>query len=216
MLCALVTTVRSHHISLRPVQGGWSQLIASGSQFIVYVLLCFSFWKYREIQAGSVDADLANVWMIGLGLLSTVVFIQAIKSLRDLGTFSPTSWRFLFFCVMGLASGVYFILIKDYPSGLAAKLGLISVNAKLYLQVGLYVWIGMLLKQSMLTQKVFDVVRPLKLAPSYSQLWLFWARRYRQHTLVHRASLSSLQALLSTKSSKALGRMRISLWRQRR
>ena len=44
MLCALVTTIRSHHISLRPVQGGWSQLIASGSQFIVYVLLCFSFW----------------------------------------------------------------------------------------------------------------------------------------------------------------------------
>ena len=166
MLCALVTTVRSHHISLRPVQGGWSQLIASGSQLIVYVLLCFSFWKYREIQAGSVDADLANVWMIGLGLLATVVFIQAIKSFRDLGTFSSADVLAIpLFCVMGLASGVYFILIKDYPSGLAAKLGLISVNAKLYLQVGLYVWIGMLLKQSMLTQKVFDVVRPLKLAP---------------------------------------------------
>jgi TRAP-type C4-dicarboxylate transport system permease large subunit len=167
LLCGLVTTLSHHHISLRPAQPGFTQLTASGAQLIVHVMLLCSFWSYYVIQKGTVDGDLAIYWMVGLVVLIAINAYHVLTSRRDVqDQFTGGALLSIpLYCIMALLSGSYFVLAKDYPSGLAAKLGLITVNAKLYLQVGLYVWVGMLLKQSLVTRRVFDVFRPLKLAP---------------------------------------------------
>ena len=162
MLCALVTTVRSHHFT----SPGSRWLVAAyriGQSIYVYVLLCFSFWKYREIQAGSIDADLANVWMIGLGLLSTVVFIQAIKSFRD-STFSSADVLAIpLFCVMGLASG------STLSSSRIIRLGSRDGANQCKCKIVFASWALRLDRHAAeaiyADPKVFDVVRPLKLAP---------------------------------------------------
>ena len=167
LLCVIVTTVKHHHISLRPVETGWRQAISGGAQLVVHGMLAYSFWRYYEIQKGSEDAQLATFWIVGLGILCLINLYHVVTSKPAAGeAFTGSAILSMpLYCMMALLSGTYFLFIKDYPSGLAAKLGLITVNAKLYLQVGLYVWVGMLLKQSLVTRKIFDVVRPLKLAP---------------------------------------------------
>ncbi|MGB0646949.1 MAG: TRAP transporter large permease subunit [Bradymonadia bacterium] len=167
LLCGLVTTLTHHHISLRPVVSGPSQRVASGAQLVVHLMLLHSFWSYYQIQQGTDDGELAIYWMVGLTLLALINLFHVVTARsQNRETFSMGHLLSMpLYCIMALLSGSYFLFLKDYPSGLAAKLGLITVNAKLYLQVGLYVWVGMLLKQSLVTRRVFDVFRPLKLAP---------------------------------------------------
>ena len=130
-------------------------------------MLAYSFWCYYQIQKGSEDGELAIFWMLGLSVLCLInLYHLATSNVTQGEAFSGSAILSMpLYCMTALLSGTYFLFVKDYPSGLAAKLGLITVNAKLYLQVGLYVWVGMLLKQSLVTRKIFDVFRPLKLAP---------------------------------------------------
>lgn len=167
LLCVLVTTLKHHHISLRPVDSGWRQAVNALSQLIVHGMLTYSFWSYYQIQKDTEDGQLAIFWMIGLVILSLInlYHLASSKPGSDEAFKGSVLLSMPLYCMMAILSGTYFLFVKDYPSGLAAKLGLITINAKLYLQVGLYVWVGMLLKQSLVTRKIFDIVRPLKLAP---------------------------------------------------
>ena len=66
---------------------------------------------------------------------------------------------------MALISGPYFLFSERYDAGLATYIGRLPEHAVMYIHVGLYVWTGMLLKQTKLASLLFDVLRPWRLAP---------------------------------------------------
>jgi TRAP-type C4-dicarboxylate transport system permease large subunit len=69
------------------------------------------------------------------------------------------------FTGMAMIAGAYFLLKEGHPSGLAIYLQKLTEHALLYLQVGLYVWIGMILKRTRIAALAFDVIRPWRLPP---------------------------------------------------
>ncbi len=65
---------------------------------------------------------------------------------------------------MCLISGTYFALI-GHSSGIGIYLGKMMELADMFLNVGLYVWVGMMLKQTRLATLVFNIFRPWRMPP---------------------------------------------------
>src|SRR5690606_41550453 len=65
---------------------------------------------------------------------------------------------------MCLIPGTYFALI-GHSSGIGIYLGKMMELADMFLNVGLYVWVGMMLKQTRLATLVFNVFRPWRMPP---------------------------------------------------
>jgi hypothetical protein len=69
------------------------------------------------------------------------------------------------YAVMAAIAGCYFVASEGYVAGLAVYLDKLSQNAQLYLQVGLYVWAGMLLRRTQIAAQIFAALRPWRLSP---------------------------------------------------
>lgn len=69
------------------------------------------------------------------------------------------------YATMAQIAGLYFLLVEGHGAGLAIQLGRLSEHALMYIDVGLYVWAGMLLKQSRISDLVLDMGRPWRLSP---------------------------------------------------
>jgi TRAP-type C4-dicarboxylate transport system permease large subunit len=69
------------------------------------------------------------------------------------------------YAFMTLIAGGYFLLFEDHPAGLAIYTQLLAAHPLLYIPVGLYVWIGMLMKQTQVAPMTFDLLRPWRLPP---------------------------------------------------
>lgn len=68
------------------------------------------------------------------------------------------------YTVMCLISGTYFALI-GHASGIGIYLGKMMELADMFLNVGLYVWVGMMLKQTRMATLVFNLFRPWRMPP---------------------------------------------------
>jgi len=61
--------------------------------------------------------------------------------------------------------GVYFFLIEGHLSGPAIFFSLLFDQAGLFLNIGLYIWVGMLLKRTQLGDLIFKVFIPWRMSP---------------------------------------------------
>jgi len=66
---------------------------------------------------------------------------------------------------MCLISSAYFILVDDHISGIAIYINQLTNLSNIFLNIGLYVFIGMTLKETAIPKLIFDLVRPFHLAP---------------------------------------------------
>jgi len=170
LICGITATSLRAHIALRPPKAALEDRITESLQLIVNLLLFFSSWSLRQvhIKAGvaGVDSQLSLLWMMGFALMALINIIHLIKPLPKQGG-SPLKGLLAvpLYTTMGLISGGYFLLMEWHPAGLAIYLSKLTEHAAIYLQVGLYVWVGMLLKRMDLARLSFDVLRPWKMSP---------------------------------------------------
>jgi TRAP-type C4-dicarboxylate transport system permease large subunit len=80
------------------------------------------------------------------------------------GSFGKALLAVPLYATMCMISGSYFIWV-GHSAGIGIYLNQMMELSQLFLNVGLYVWIGMLLKRTELTEKVFNIFRPFKLPP---------------------------------------------------
>ncbi|HMV67824.1 MAG TPA: TRAP transporter large permease subunit, partial [Myxococcota bacterium] len=64
---------------------------------------------------------------------------------------------------LAIVASAWFLLGEDHPAGLNIYLDKLTEQSGLYIQVGLYVWAGMLLKNTRIASRAFDVLRPWNL-----------------------------------------------------
>lgn len=171
LFCAVISTLRRSHISLRAVQTRTEGRVSSLLQLAGNGLLLASAvsWYFVATKSGdTTPVTMHLIWMLGFGLLT---FINLVQCFRDQALADePTSIGKALLTVplytfMALISGIYFIVSESYLAGNAVQLIKLVSHADLYINVGLYVWVGMLLKQTRLAKLVFDAIRPWQLAP---------------------------------------------------
>ncbi len=171
LICAITTSCIRGHIALRPARTRLDHRVAEGSQLISATLLTYSAVALRnsELAAGAkIDHPELFLFMIaGFGALAVVHLYNLVRVPPDApegGKFGSALLCVPLYTTMCLIAGTYFFS-KSHWAGLGIYIGKLPTNALLYTQVGLYVWVGMLLKQTRLASLCFDIVRPWKLPP---------------------------------------------------
>ena len=171
LLCALVGTLQHSHISLRAIRTRRDAQVSALFQVGANLLLLLSALHWRSVAMTSSDTATPWIhwfWIIGFSGLALAAIWQLLHRDRYLpvgGNWLGTLLTIPVYTYMALISGLYFLLAEHYEAGMAVQLIKMVKYADLYINVALYVWVGMLLKQTRLAHLLFDAIRPWKLAP---------------------------------------------------
>lgn len=171
-ICAITSTIARHHIAFRPMESVLDHRVSSFVQFLGNSILTFSCWSFRENVFGSgtvVDhPQIYNLLVVGFMALSFINLYQLIKIPADAKPGGSPFRAFLsipLYILMAFSAGNYFILTEGNASGIAIFFSQIFEQSGIFLKIGLYIWIGMLLKQTRLGTLVFDIFKPWHLPP---------------------------------------------------
>lgn len=174
LLCAATTTLQRHHISLRPVQTKRDHYVGTSAQLLANLMLLMSATVYRVQEQVSMDQGvqvhdfyLHIFWILGFSMLALINLYQLVKPPQDLqpgGKWGHALLTIPLYTFMCLTAGTQFIL-QGYYHGISVYLGMMMELSTMFLNLALYIWIGMMLKQTRLAQLAFDVLRPWNMSP---------------------------------------------------
>lgn len=174
-ICAITCTIKQHHIAFKPVITLQDHFISTVAQLLGNITMLFSVWFYRNNIYQSVTVvDHPEIYLLlifGFALLSIVSLYQLIKPLHfhDLYKGSDSILHAMLsiplYIFMTFFVGMYFFLIEGHFSGPAIFFSLLFDQAGLFLNIGLYIWVGMLLKRTQLGDLVFKVFIPWRMSP---------------------------------------------------
>ncbi|MCA9712439.1 MAG: hypothetical protein KDK70_41805, partial [Myxococcales bacterium] len=171
-LCAATAAALRAHIALRPVKTRLDNRVSEGAQLVGNLLVLSSCLARYVIVSGSGvdtgDSWLALVWAGGFAAMAALNVRHLVRPPGDLaegGSLGTALLTVPLYTVMAWLASAWFLGAENHPSGLAIYLDKLTEQAGLYLQVGLFVWAGMLLKRTRLAHLSFDLLRPWKLAP---------------------------------------------------
>ncbi|MBL7249509.1 TRAP transporter large permease subunit [Alloalcanivorax marinus] len=174
IICAATATLARHHISLRPSRTRKDHYISTIAQLCANGLLLMSAAVYRAKDVEAMDAGvtvgnfyLHGFWVAGFALLTAASLLQLFrppKDLEDGGSWPKAFLTIPLYTFMCLTASVQFMM-QGYYHGISVYLNMMMELSTLFLNLALYIWIGMLLKQTKLAHLVFDVLRPWKMSP---------------------------------------------------
>lgn len=188
LICAAWTTLGRHHISLRPVVTRRDYYVATSFQLVAHLMLMFAELSYRNAELRAV-ADGVQVqffflhawWIAGFGFLALVSAWQLFNPPKDLaegGGFGRALLAVPLYGYMAISASTQFWVIpffeqftlgevraQPYYQGIGVYLSQMMELSGMFLSLALYIWIGMLLKQTRVTELFFDLLRPWKLSP---------------------------------------------------
>lgn len=173
LICGLTALFRRHHIALRPMETEMDHRVAAIGQAIASGILFYSVYSFKEVAFNSgvavsgQHAALHYLWILGFAAILILSIYQLLfipKDAKAGGSFGKALLAVPLYATMCMISGSYFIWV-GHSAGIGIYLNQMMELSQLFLNVGLYVWIGMLLKRTELTEKVFNIFRPFKLPP---------------------------------------------------
>ena len=169
LICAGVATRQQAHIAMRQPKIRSEERLVGILQVLALGVLGASWWavlagQSRSPLAGQ-DVIMPWLWLAGLAFAASGALMQACAPTQSASTKLPSPACVPLYVVMVLAGGAYFFLLERHPAGLAIYLQQLTEHALLYAHVGLYVWVGMLLKQTLLAERCFAILRPWRLPP---------------------------------------------------
>lgn len=172
MICAATATWLRGHIALRPARTALDHRIAEGAQLVANLAItysCYAFKLVDESSGASVGhGGLMTIFIAGFGTVAALNLWNIIRLPKDLkdGASLPQALLCVpLYASMALIAGGYFFIQEGHASGMAIYISKLAEHASMYMNVGLYVWVGMLLKRTRLAGLCFDVARPWKLPP---------------------------------------------------
>lgn len=170
-IAAVSTTLGFHHIGIRPGHYSKDYLLQSIAQTVSSGLLLFSSIRYFQIlQDSGVPVEhplLHYIWMalfVILLLINLKRVVMPVKSPHGEGTWGTAILSIPLYAQMATVAGVYF-LIKNHHAGLAIYINQLMELPSIFMNLGLFIWAGMLLKQSRIIDLLMDILRPWSLSP---------------------------------------------------
>ncbi|HCT41504.1 MAG TPA: transporter [Moraxellaceae bacterium] len=171
-IAAVTTTLGLHHIALRPPKDRTDFRVYSVAMIIANSVLVYSSLFYiLEVQNKSgveVDRPYINwIWVALFSVLALVSVKQLIFPPKDApagGSIGKALLSIPLFAFMAIGAGTSFIT-SGHHAGLAIYLGQMMELSGVFLNLALYIWAGMLLKQTRVVDLFLDIIRPWKLSP---------------------------------------------------
>lgn len=175
LICAATTTLTRHHIGLRPIRTRLDHYVSTSAQLVANLMLMTSAIIYRMRELDSIaDGIQVNhfylhaVWIAGFGLLAALNIWQLVRPPQDRtepgGSWAKALLTIPLYTFMCLSAGTQFML-DGYYHGISVYLGMMMELSTLFLNLALYIWIGMMLRQTRMAQLVFNVFRPWQMSP---------------------------------------------------
>jgi TRAP-type C4-dicarboxylate transport system permease large subunit len=171
-LCGVAATLHRRHIALRSIRGRLDDRVAQAVALVANLLLLAATvaqWQLRaDAGTGTGDPLLAALWMGGfaaMALCNLGLLARPLPATTGEGGLGRALLCVPLYSVMAVLAGLYFVAVEGYVAGLAVYLEKLMQSAQLYLQVGLYVWAGMLLKRTDVAERAFAVLRPWHMPP---------------------------------------------------
>lgn len=171
-ICAITCTAKKHHIAFKPVITLLDHRVSFAAQFLGNLILFISACSHRNsvYQSSAVvnHPEIFPLVILGFAALSCISLYQLTKppqGIKPNGKIMHALLAVPLYIVMALCAGAYFFLIESNSAGLAIFFGLLFDQAGLFLNIGLYIWVGMLLGQTNLGELVFNIFRPWRMSP---------------------------------------------------
>lgn len=173
LLCAATATMTRHHIAMRSMQTQLDHTVSFALQFVANAMLLVSTLSFRALShSGGAEVDLAkeilhDLWIAGFGILTIISAIKLFQVPADAkpgGKLSHALLSVPLYTTMCLIAGTYFAL-AGHVAGIGIYLDKMMDLSDMFLNVGLYVWVGMMLKETRLASLVFNVFKPWKMPP---------------------------------------------------
>mgnify|MGYP003571133044 CR=1 FL=1 len=174
LICAITATLTRHHIALRPASTRRDYMVGTVAQLAANSMLLLSATVYRSQEMASQaegvqvqDFYLHAFWITGFTLLCLTNIAQLIKPPSDLeegGSWGKSLLTIPLYSFMCLTAGAQF-MSQGYYHGISVYLGMMMELSTLFLNLALYIWIGMMLKQTRLAQLAFGIFRPWNMSP---------------------------------------------------
>jgi len=171
---AATAAFSNHHIALRPPLTRFDWRVAQGSQLLVNGLMVFSIQNYLGNLTRIPDTDalqsLQHAWTILFSVLVVINLVRLIRIPGDLPAGKATLTSTLvppLYCWMGLTGYIYFASGGNFQTaGLAVYVNQMTGHSNLFINIGLYVFVGMMLKQTTIPERLLKAVHPWKLPPA--------------------------------------------------
>ncbi len=180
-MAAAIAALDTDHIALRLPRNRAEWRLSQGVQFVVNGLMVLSLNAYLGKLASSPGSeatmDLQYAWAGVFGLfmvINAIRFVNVPERIRA-GKLAASSGLVVpLYCGMGLIAMAYFFLVDGYASGLAIYFGMMSNLSSMFINIGLYVLVGMMLKQTRLPELLLNLIKPFNLpAPLLASVIIF-------------------------------------------
>ena len=167
LFCAAAATLRREQIALRQVQTQRDEQASILAQIGANGILTLSAFLFRqqEYLAAAEGMQLINLFMhdvfvAGFGALTLISIYQwyTPRQYEEQGTWQQALLAIPLYCFMCLSAALHFASYGFYH-GIHVYMNVLLENASLFLNVSLYVWVGVLLVRTRLPQKLFDFIR---------------------------------------------------------
>lgn len=180
-LAAAIAAFDTDHIALRLPRNRAEWRLSQGVQLIVNGLMVMSLLAYLDRLAVSPGTESTQTLQYGwsivfiLFMAINVVRLAKVPTRLHSGSLTLSSGLVLpLYCVMGLSAMTYFLLVDGYQSGLAIYFGMMTNLSSMFINIGLYVLVGMMLKQTHIPELLFNALKPFNLpAPMLASVIIF-------------------------------------------
>lgn len=174
LICAATTTIQRHHISLRPMRTKKDHLVGTVAMLLANTALLISATVYRSEELKSIAEGttvshfyMHKFWIAGFAILTCISIYQLFNQPRDAeegGSWSKALLTIPLYSLMCITASIQF-MSGGYYHGISVYLGMMMELSTLFLNLALYIWIGMMLKQTRMANLVFDIFRPWNMSP---------------------------------------------------
>ncbi|MEE2733295.1 MAG: TRAP transporter large permease subunit [Pseudomonadota bacterium] len=171
-ISAGLATGKRHHISFRPMLSALDHKLSTTLQLTANSSLAISAWFFRHNALSSdiaaTNPEIINGLVIGssaLALLSLYQLLTLPKHLPQQGSLTHALLSVPLYTIVMLLFAVIVLVHQQHTAGLSLYFSAFFDHSGTYIDVALYLWCGMLLKQTQLGERVFSLFTPWKLPP---------------------------------------------------
>lgn len=180
-MAAAISALDADHIALRLSRNRSEWRLSQGVQFIVNGLMVLSLNAYLGRLSTSPGTESTMILQYAwAGVFGLFMVINAIRFFHIPERMKPGSLNLSsslvipLYCMMGLIAMSYFFFVDGYTSGLAIYFGMMANLSSMFINIGLYVLVGMMLKQTRVPELLLNIVKPFNLpAPMLASVIIF-------------------------------------------
>lgn len=173
-ICAVTASLQHHHIAFRPAASRLDYRVSGVFQAVGNFVLLFSVLTYRNgLYASGIavaHADVLMVIIVGCISLYSISIFQSVympKMAQKGGSIKHALLTVPIYSYMAIIVGCYFVLTEGHISGVAIYFSQLFEQSMMFLTVGLYIWVGILIKQTMIGESIFSIFTPWKLPAEF-------------------------------------------------